>query len=91
MGLHPFDTTNRSYLSAAMRGSGKLPLRLSFVERRAPAPLLTAAWRAPRAHGARLAGMSKSTAVPRPSCKLKAGDHCGSWRWDWPTPHLTSI
>ena len=59
-------------------GSGRLPLRLSLVERRAPTPLLTATWRAPRTHGTRLAGTS--TAVPRPSCKLEAGHHRGSWR-----------
>ena len=63
---------------AALRGSGRLPLRLSLVERRAPTPLLTAAWRAPRTHGTLLAGTS--TAVPRPSCKLEAGHHRGSWR-----------
>jgi len=65
-------------LCAALRGPGRLPLRLSLVERRAPTPLLTAAWRVPRTHGTRLAGTS--TAVPRPSCKLEAGHHRGSWR-----------
>ena len=35
-----------------------------WVERRAPTPLLTAPWRVPRTHGARLAGTS--TAVPAP-------------------------
>ena len=41
-------------------------------------PLLTATWRVPRTHGVRLVGTS--TAVPRPSCKLEAGHHRGSWR-----------
>jgi len=63
---------------AELRGSGRLPLRLSLVERRAPTPLLTATWRVPRTRGTRLA--STSTAVPRPSCKLEAGHHRGSWR-----------
>jgi len=53
-------------------------LRLSLVERRAPTPSLTATWRVPRTHGARLAGTS--TAVPRPSCKLEAGHPRGYWR-----------
>ena len=76
LGLHSFDTTHEP-LCTALRGSGRLPLRLSFVERRAPAPLLTTTRRVPRTHGTRLAGTS--TAVPRPSCKLEAGHHRGSW------------
>jgi len=82
-GLHPFDTTKTKKKEAllakppcaALRGSSRLPLRLSLVERRAPTPLLTATWRALRTRGAHLAGTS--TAVPRPSCKLEAGHHRG--------------
>ena len=55
---------------AALRGSVRLPSRLSLGEQRAPTPLPTVVWRAPRTHGARLTGTS--TAVPRPSCKLDA-------------------
>ena len=62
----------------ALSLSGRPPLQLPLVERRAPNPLLTATWRVPRTHGTRLAGTY--TAVPRPSCDLEAGHHRGSWR-----------
>ena len=65
----------------SLRGVARIrqaALGLSLMERRAPTPLLTTTWRVLRTRGARLAGTS--TAVPRPSCKLEAGHHRGSWR-----------